>query len=101
MRIQGIYLALTTANMAKAEEFYAKLFERAPDDRPMEGLVQWRGVAGANIQIFKDKGTAGSGRCTIVVPNMNDARNSPQQIGVNFTGEREGDFGRIAQNYRS
>ncbi|ESW62708.1 hypothetical protein X769_33400 [Mesorhizobium sp. LSJC268A00] len=41
--------------MDKAEEFYTRLFERRPDDRPMDVLIQWRNVAGANLQIFHDK----------------------------------------------
>jgi len=48
MQIQGIYAALATASMANAEQFYTQLFEREPDDRPMDGLIQWRDVAGAN-----------------------------------------------------
>lgn len=97
MQIQGIYAALATANMEIAETFYTQLFDREPDDRPMDGLIQWRNIAGANIQIFLDKLHAGSGRLTIVVPNMDDARQSLQQFGIYPTGESHGDYGRIAQ----
>ncbi len=97
MQIQGLYAALATANMEIAEAFYTQLFDREPDDRPMDGLIQWRNVAGANIQIFFDKMHAGSGRLTIVVPSMDDARQSLQVLGVNLTGESRGDYGRIAQ----
>ena len=51
MQIQGIYAALSTTDMQAAEHFYSLLFDREPDDRPMQGLIQWRNVAGANIQI--------------------------------------------------
>lgn len=97
MQIQGIYAALATANMDIAEAFYTQLFDREPDDRPMDGLIQWRNIAGANIQIFLDKLHAGSGRLTIVVPKMDDARQSLQQFGIYLTGESQGDYGRIAQ----
>ncbi|ANK94570.1 MULTISPECIES: VOC family protein [Rhizobium] len=89
MRIQGIYAALATADMDKAEKFYTRLFDREPDDR--------RNVAGANIQIFLDKENAGFGRLTIVVPKMDEARRALEEIGVTLTGESEGDYGRIAQ----
>jgi hypothetical protein len=95
MRIQGVYAALATARMDRAEKFYTGLFGRKPDDRPMEGLIQWRNVAGANLQIFHDKENAGSGRLTIVVPKMDEARSSLEEIGVKVTGETEGDYGRI------
>lgn len=97
MRIQGIYAALTTKDMAEAERFYTILFGRAPDDRPMDGLIQWRDVAGANIQIFQDERSAGFGRCTIVVPEMAEARRALSDAGLSPRDEREGDFGKIAQ----
>jgi predicted enzyme related to lactoylglutathione lyase len=97
MQIQGIYAALAAASMDRAERFYTQLFERAPDDRPMDGLIQWRNVAGANIQIFQDPENTGSGRLTIVVPKMDEARRSLEEMGVKLTGELEGDYGRIAQ----
>jgi predicted enzyme related to lactoylglutathione lyase len=97
MQIQGIYASLATANMDRAETFYTRLFEREPDDRPMDGLIQWRNIAGANIQIFRDEKNAGSGRLTIVVPNMDMAKRSLEEIGVNLVGELEGDYGRITQ----
>jgi predicted enzyme related to lactoylglutathione lyase len=97
MQIQAIYAALATASIDRAEKFYAQLFEREPDDRPMDGLIQWRDVSGANIQIFQDKENAGAGRITIVVPKMDNARSSLEEIGVKLTGEMEGDYGRIAQ----
>lgn len=97
MEIQGIFAALATANMNNAERFYTRLFGRAPDDRPMDGLIQWRNVAGANIQIFQHEENAGSGRLTIVVPNMAEARQSLEEMGVDLKDESQGDYGRIAQ----
>lgn len=97
MRIQGIYAALTTRDMDKAEAFYTTLFDRPPDDRPMDGLIQWRDVAGANIQLFKDDENAGRGRFTIVVPQIAEARETLVGAGIMLRDERAGDFGRIAQ----
>lgn len=97
MQIQAIYATLATASMDKAEKFYARLFEREPDDRPMDGLIQWRNVAGANIQVFHDEENAGSGRLTVVVPKMDNARTALEDIGVKITDERQGDYGKIAQ----
>lgn len=62
------FTPFATARMDKAEEFYTRLFEQRPDDRPMDGLIQWRNVAGANFQTFHDKENAGSGKLAIVIP---------------------------------
>ena len=97
MRIQGIYAAIATKNIAVAEEFYTKLFERGPDDRPIDGLIQWRDLAGANIQIFRNEKNAGASMATLVVPNMHEARAFLHAAGLALFGEREGDFGKIAK----
>jgi hypothetical protein len=41
MRLQKIYTALLTADLAVAERWYTKLIGRGPDSRPMDTLVQW------------------------------------------------------------
>lgn len=97
MRIQCLYAALTARDMARAEQFYTKIFGRGPDDRPMDGLIQWRNVAGANVQIFRDEKSAGHGRCTIVVPRMSEARQALSAAGIVIRDEERGDFGKIAQ----
>lgn len=97
MQIQGNYAALATKDMVKAEEFYAMLFGRAPDDRPMAELIQWRDVAGANIQIFDDEKNAGAGRLTIVVPEIEKTRAYLARCGVAIMHESQGDYGRIDQ----
>lgn len=96
MDIQRIHAALTTADLKKAAKFYEHLFGRAPDDRRMDSLIQLRGVAGANIQIFHDAQNAGSGRLTIVVPKMEDARKSLLEIGVKPSTEAEGGYWKTA-----
>ncbi|MGX5841694.1 VOC family protein [Mesorhizobium sp. ArgA1] len=97
MHIQGVYAALTTKDMKRAEQFYSILFGREPDDRPMDNLIQWRDVAGANIQLFRDETSAGHGRCTIVVPQMSVARQELALAGLSIRDEKAGEFGRIAQ----
>lgn len=97
MLIQGIYLALVVNDMDAAERFYSTLFGRGPDDRPMDGLIQWRDVEGANIQIFRDVTNAGHSRCTIVVPRMDEARRFLEDAGLSLDDEKQGTFGKIAQ----
>jgi predicted enzyme related to lactoylglutathione lyase len=55
-----------------------------------------RDLAGANVQIFRNERNAGSSMCTIVVPNMDEARRSLEDAHLSLGEERAGDFGRIA-----
>lgn len=96
MKIQGIYAAIATKNMKAAETFYTGLFERGPDDRPMDSLIQWRNVSGANVQVFLNEKNAGSSMSTIVVPDMDEARKSLDAIGIKLGNVAKGDFGRVA-----
>jgi hypothetical protein len=41
MKLQKIYTALLTADLAAAEGWYTKMLGRGPDYRPMDTLVQW------------------------------------------------------------
>lgn len=97
MEIQGIYAASRSLAWTPRRSSIPNFSTGKPDDRPMDGLIQWRNIAGANIQIFRDKENAGSGRLTIVVPDMAEARIALEQIGMTFKGESHGDYGRIAQ----
>lgn len=63
----------------------------------MDGLIQWRNVEGAHVQVFLDAAHAGHSRCTIVVPAMDEARQFLRGAGLTLTGETEGTFGRIGQ----
>ena len=41
MKLQKIYCALRTVDLAAAERWYAKLLGRGPDYRPMDTLLHW------------------------------------------------------------
>lgn len=68
-----------------------------PDDRPMETLIQWRDIAGANFQLFRNDAKAGYSLCAIVVPNMDDARAALKRASLALGDVREGDYGKIAK----
>ena len=96
MLIQGIYVAIAASDMAASEGFYTKLFGRGPDSRRMDSLIQWRDVAGANVQVFLNDRNAGASMCTIVVPSIADARKHLAAVGLSLGQEQSGEFGKIA-----
>jgi hypothetical protein len=69
MEILGIFAVACVSDMERSVEWYARLIGRAPDDRPMEGLVQWRSSNGAGLQLVVGHGKSdvyclpGSGDC--------------------------------------
>lgn len=97
MKIEYLYAAAIVSNLAASEPFYAKLLGRAPDDRPMPNLIQWRGYGIAGIQLFEDKKKAGHSTMTIVIADLAATKSVLERAGIPVGDVREGDFGKIAQ----
>jgi hypothetical protein len=51
MEILGIFAVVSVSDLERSVEWYARLMGRAPDDHPMDGLVQWRSSNGAGLQL--------------------------------------------------
>jgi predicted enzyme related to lactoylglutathione lyase len=96
MKVDGLYAAVYVSDIERASSFYARLIGRAPDDKPMDTLVQWRGWGSAGIQLFRDGTKAGSGVMTLVVPDLVALKNALGQAGVEVDAIQAGDFGKIA-----
>ena len=97
LTVQGLYAAVQVSDMKAAEGFYSRMLGRAPDDRPMPTLIQWRGVGNAGIQLFLDAAKAGNSRMTIVVPDMAQTAALLERQGIALGAIQSGAFGRIAQ----
>ena len=97
MHIQGLYAVVSTAEMGRAEAFYTPLLGREPDDRPMDGLIQWRPTDTAGIQVVLDADKAGHSQITIVTPSMETARADLAGRGLQLGKDIRGDFGIVAQ----
>lgn len=97
MNIQGLYAAVSVSDMDRAETFYTSVFGRDPDDRPMDGLIQWRLFDNAGFQLFHNADQAGYGAITIVTPDMTTTRRVLAERGLELGDDVHGDFGVIAQ----
>jgi predicted enzyme related to lactoylglutathione lyase len=97
MEILGIFAVACVSDMERSVEWYARLIGRAPDDRPMEGLVQWRSSNGAGLQLVLDVEKSGSSLITIVTPVMDLARKRLAAASLQLEPDIRGDFGIVAQ----
>lgn len=97
MKIQGIFAVACVSDMERSIRWYAGLMGRDPDDRPMDGLVQWRSGHGAGLQLVLDADKAGASLITIVTPTMDTARRQLAASGLRLEADIQGDFGIIAQ----
>lgn len=98
VQIEELYAVAVVSDLDSGERFYAALLGREPDDRPMDGLIQWRGLAGrAGLQVVLDPERAGQGSVTVVVPDLAAARSHLGERGLSLGDDIQGDFGILAQ----
>lgn len=69
MSIEKIYAQLSCSNLKQSTEWFASLFGRAPDARPMKGLAEWHQQS-AGFQLFENASNAGHGTLTLIVSNL-------------------------------
>lgn len=73
MTIKNVLAGVAVANLDKAIGWYTRLIGRAPDDRPMPEVAEYRFGGGGWLQIFADADRAGQSSVTLTVDDL-DAR---------------------------
>lgn len=70
MHLARIFAHLSCTNLDSGKAWYEKLFGRAPDAFPMEGLIEWHHGSQAGFQLFRNPANAGKGNMTLIVPDL-------------------------------
>jgi predicted enzyme related to lactoylglutathione lyase len=69
MDIGKVLAQATVRDQDAAEQWYSTLFGRAPDTRPMEGLLEWHFGDAMGVQVWEEADRAG---CSCFVLTVND-----------------------------
>lgn len=64
MSITSILANISCSDLERSAQWYAVVFERQPDQSPMEGLREWY-VGKAGFQLYE--GPDNAGRCTVTI----------------------------------
>lgn len=97
MKLQKIYTALLTADLAAAERWYTTLLGRGPDHRPMETLVQWELFDCGGLALSSDDEIAGKGVMFLYVDDVEAERRRLQGLGIVLGNDIQGDYSTLAQ----
>jgi predicted enzyme related to lactoylglutathione lyase len=97
MKVDYVYAAVYVRDIELSESFYSKVLGRAPDDKPMDTLIQWRGFSKAGIQLFKDASKSGNSLMTLVVADVEKVKSSLYEMGIQADQTQQGSFGKIAR----
>lgn len=77
MNIKNVYAGIMTSDIAKASNWYEKLFERKCDYNPMEILQEWDFTGGGVLQLVEDSNRAGSSSITLLVDDIESIKKKP------------------------
>ncbi len=82
MAIDKIYAQLSCTDLSASVEWYEKLFGRAPNAQPMEGLVEWHHHDSAGLQLFENAKASGFGTITLIVDGLRDEHARLEKAGL-------------------
>lgn len=97
MTPKKIYTALLTRDLAAAEDWWAKLLGRGPDNRPMDSLVQWELFDRAGLALSTDDEIAGTGVIFLYVDDVAAERRRLQGVGIALGDDIRGDYSTLAK----
>ena len=70
MPITAVLAGVAVADFDDALAWYERLFGRAADRRPMDGLAEWHSPAGGALQVIHDGDRAGRGVVTLSADDL-------------------------------
>jgi hypothetical protein len=82
MPIEKVFAHISCSNLQSSIAWFTKLFGRAPDESPMEGLAEWHQNNQAGFQLFQDPKNAGHATMSATsIPSVRVSLSSSSQPG--------------------
>jgi hypothetical protein len=91
MALHKIYAQLSCSNLENSKEWFGKLFGRAPDAEPMDGLAEWH-QGDAGFQLFQNAEHAGKGTLTLIVSSLAEEQVRVDDAGLEPSGVQGADY---------
>lgn len=95
MTYTAVLAQATVADLSAAEPWYAALFARAPDARPMDGLLEWHVTNGGGVQVWEEPGRAGSSTVVLAADDLDTAASRLAAAGIADGGPEPGGGARL------
>lgn len=95
MTITGVLAQATVTDLAVAEDWYRRLFARAPDGRPMDGLLEWHLGDGFGLQVWSEPERAGRSTVVLQVDDLDAASGRLHDDGIADGGPQQATNSRI------
>jgi hypothetical protein len=82
MKPNSMMAQCTVTDLGRAEAWYQSLFERGPDQRPMDGLLEWHFGEVGGLQVWSDADRAGRSTVVLDVPRFGDELRRLDGLGL-------------------
>jgi glyoxylase I family protein len=91
MNFDTIFAAIAVADIDRSSAWYARLFGRDRDERPMKEAAEWFLVEGGAIQLVLDKQRAGKSMATLGVVDIEAVVSELKARGIEASATKPGD----------
>ena len=95
--IRRVLANCTVSDLDRAERWYANLFEREPDARPMTGLIEWHFSDACGVQVWSEPERAGRSTVVLEETDLDAVAARAAAAGIDHSGPQPGGGARILQ----
>ena len=82
MTIKNALAGIAVTDLDGAIRWYTKLLGRAPDERPMPEVAEYRFPSGGWLQVFRDADRAGKSSVTLTIDNIDAGLEALRTAGI-------------------
>ena len=93
--IQGVLAQATVSDLPLAEAWYTRLFGRAPDAKPMPGLLEWHLGEGYGVQVWEEPERAVQSALVLSETDLDSAASRLMGVGITDDGPQQATSSRI------
>lgn len=80
--IHGVLAQCTVTDLDRAERWYTSVLDRAPDSRPMPGLLEWQIGEGAGLQVWSEPERAGRSTALLHDSDIDETARRLRDAGI-------------------
>lgn len=95
MAITRVLAQSTVTDLAVAEDWYTRLFGRAPDARPMPGLLEWHLAETFGVQVWSEPDRAGRSSMVLDESDLDGLAARLDEVGIAHDGPQKATSSRI------
>jgi hypothetical protein len=97
MTFTRVLAQANVSELERAVSWYATLFDRQPDARPMDGLVEWRLGDTMGVQVWTDRERAGRSSLVLDATDLDALADRLDRAGLSHPGVQSVTASRILQ----